>query len=154
MKPSTNPYDYLEGLEGDDALKAADLFRVAGQLWMGGGYVFEKISGDMILTWCKVSILNEADEIVATISHPDHFFETVYREDDRRFDRNQTYKLGVHTPSTVLAQLTQLRRALLEDIRTRGRVAATEYALVGEVMGGKPLTAEQLHEALTKALNT
>ncbi len=148
----SQPYDLLSGLTEENIPKALHLFALAGELWSGGGFFFEKRSQDYLNAMAVVSVYDMGDDLVGTLPHPNFIVNSVLLGQDSRFSTISLYKIQIQTTEDQLLALQRIRQVLLKNIQGRGADAGEEYRLFSSLLGGKAFTAEELQTAVQKAM--
>lgn len=144
------PYQLVKGLEGQAFCTAADLLALAGQLWHADGFFFNLKSGEILDQVKGLPVVDEeTDQVVGSIPEVAAFYDLVHLGGDPRFVVGRKYRL-LEPPVTLAAfqVLKELRQVLYETLNVSGKVVAEEYALLGESMGGKMLSADEVSSIL------
>lgn len=154
-KPGVVVYDLLGQLGKGPALETGlKLIALAGQIGtLAGGYFYEKRSASEINTVSETPVYDETGELVGTIESPGLFFHMVLLGKDRRFDTTRhRYCAEPKIEEAQVRLLWDLRDAIREELRNRGKEAREEYALVSGCMGAKGMTADEAQKMIEDAL--
>jgi hypothetical protein len=142
----------LEGIGSELGNETAKkLIGLAGQIGKTP-YLFSKASYTLMEQVSKTDVVDETGSVVATVTDPTAFFETIYLDEGGRFDTSQhRYSMVEKLPVEEIDALYKIRDLIQGDLENILQAWA-HYSAIATSINAKGLSKEDLTSLLKDAL--